>query len=77
MHISTDKVSFQKSLEPSHGVLQLLSNFYSVLILNLLKPLFSIFHVFQSLDIFFVLVNDLYIGDPLESNKTQEICLFQ
>ena len=25
---------------------------------------------------FFVLVNDLYIGDPLESNETQEICIF-
>ena len=55
-----NKVSFQKSLEPSHGVLQLLKNFYSVLILHLLRPLFS---VFQSLGIF--LVNDLYIGDPL------------
>ena len=33
--IYTDKVSFLKSLEPSHGVLQLLKkNFYSVLILH-------------------------------------------
>ena len=27
-----------------------------------------------SSSVFFVLVNDLYIGDPLEANKTQEIC---
>ena len=33
------------------------------------------FHVFQALRIFFALVNDLYIGDPLEANKTQEICI--
>ena len=67
-----------KSLEPSHGVLQLLKkNFYSVLILHLLKSLFSVFRGFQALCIFFVLVNDLYIGDPLEANKTQEICIFQ
>ena len=26
---------------------------------------------------FFFLVNDFYIGDPLEANKTQEICIFQ
>ena len=26
---------------------------------------------------FLVLVNDLYIGNPLEANKTQEICIFQ
>ena len=45
-------------------------NFYSVLLLHLLKPLFSVFHGFQALSIFFVLVNDLYIGDPLEVNKT-------
>ena len=38
--------------------------------------LFSVFHVFQALSIF-VLVNDLYIGDPLEANKTQEISIFQ
>ena len=48
-----NKVSFLKSLEPSHGVIQSLKkNFYSVLILHLLKPLFSVFHVFQSLSIF-------------------------
>ena len=47
------KVSFKKSLKPSHGVLQLLrKNFYSVLILKLLKPLFSVFHVFQALSNF-------------------------
>ena len=50
--------------------------FYSVLILHLLKPLFSVFHVLQALSIF-VLVNDLYIDDPLEVNKTQEIRIFQ
>ena len=67
------KVSFQKSLEPSHGVLQLLKkNFYSVIILHLLKTLFLVFHELQALSIF-VVVNDLYIGDPLETNKTQEI----
>ena len=43
--------------------------FYSVLLLHLLKPLFSVFHGLQALSIFlFVLVNDLYIGDPLEAN---------
>ena len=26
--------------------------------------------------VFFVLVNDLYIGDPFEANKTQEICIY-
>ena len=71
------KVSFKKSLEPSHGVLQLLKkNFYSVLILHLLKPLFSVFHELQALSIFFFfLVNDLYIGDPVEANKRQEMCI--
>ena len=78
-HYNHYKVSFLKSLEPSHGVLQLLEkNFYSVLLLHLLKPLFSLFHGLQALSIFFlVLVNDLYIGDPLEANKLQEICIFQ
>ena len=58
--------------------LQLLkNNFYSVQILHLQKPLFSVFHVLQALSIFFVLVNDLYIGDPLEANIRQEICIFQ
>ena len=78
--IEFHKVSFLKSLEPSHGVLQLLKkNFYSVLILHLLKSLISVFHVFEALSIslFFVLVNNLYVGDPLEANKTQEICIFQ
>ena len=46
------KASFLKSLEPSHGVLQLLNNFYSVLLLHLLKPLFSVFHGLQALSIF-------------------------
>ena len=47
------KVSFLKSLESSHGILQLLKkNFYSVLILHLLKPLFSVFRVLQVLSIF-------------------------
>ena len=31
----------------------------------------------SSSEYFFVLVNDLYIGDPLEANKRQEICIFQ
>ena len=48
-----DKVSFKKSLESSHGVLQLLKkNFYNVLLLHLLKPLFSVFHGLQALSIF-------------------------
>ena len=48
------RLVLRKSLEPSHGVLQLLKkNFYSVLILHLLKPLFLVFHVFQALNIFF------------------------
>ena len=47
------KGTFKKSLEPSHGVLQLLKkNVYSVFILHLPKPLFSVFHVFQALSIF-------------------------
>ena len=48
----------------------------SVFFLHLPKPLFSVFHVFQAMGIF-VLVNNLYIGDPLEANYTQEICIFQ
>ena len=65
------KVSFLKSLESSRGVLQLLKkNFYSVLRLHLLKPLFSVFRVLQFLSIFFfVLVNDLYTGDPIGSKS--------
>ena len=51
-------------------------NFYNILILHLLKPLFSVVHVLQALSIF-VLVNDLYIGDPFGENKTREICIFQ
>ena len=51
-HYNMDKVSFLNSLEPSHGVLQLFKNFYSVLILHLLKPFFSVFRVFQALSIF-------------------------
>ena len=35
--------------------------------LHLPEPLFSVFHVFQAMGIF-VLVNNLYIGDPLEAN---------
>ena len=31
----------------------------------------------SSFEYFFVLVNDLYIGDSLEANKRQEICIFQ
>ena len=50
---SFTRLAFKKSLEPSHGNIQLLKkNFYSVLILHLLKPLFSVFHVFQALSIF-------------------------
>ena len=49
----TTRLALKKSLEPSHGVLQLLKkHFYSVLILYLLMPLFSVFHVFQALSIF-------------------------
>ena len=29
----------------------------------------------SSSEYFFVLVNDVHIGDPLEANKTQEICI--
>ena len=51
----SNKASFKKSCEPSHGVLPLLKKkFYSVLILHLLKPLFSVFLVFQVLRIFFL-----------------------
>ena len=47
------RLAFKKSLEPSHGVLQLIKkNFYSVLILHLLKALFSVFHVLQALSSF-------------------------
>ena len=44
--------------------------------MHLLKPLFSVFYMFQALSIF-VLVNDLSIVDPLEANKTQETCISQ
>ena len=37
---------------------------------------FSVSCVLSS-EYFFVLVNDRYIGDPLEANITQEICSFQ
>ena len=79
-HNLLTRLAFKKSLEPSHGVLQLLKkNFYSVLLLHLLKPLFSVLHGLQALSIFFVLflVNDLSLGDPLEAKKRQEICIFQ
>ena len=68
------RLAFKKNLEPSHGVLQLLKkNVYSVLLLHLLKPLFSVFRELQALSICFVSLNDLYIGDPLEADKRQEI----
>ena len=51
--IRNTRLALKKSLEPSHDVLQLLKkNLYSVLILHLLKPLFSAFHVHQALGIF-------------------------
>ena len=51
-HINT-RLAFKKSLEPLHGVLQLFrKNFYRVLLLHLLKPLFSVFHGLQALSIF-------------------------
>ena len=31
----------------------------------------------SSSEYFFVLVNNLYIGNVLEANKRQEICIFQ
>ena len=37
--------------------------------------LFSVSCV-SSLCLYFALVNDLYISDPLKANKTQEICIF-
>ena len=49
---------------------------YIVLVLHLLKPLFSVFHVLQALNSL-CLVSDLYTSDSLEANKTQEICIFQ
>ena len=56
------RLAFKKSLEPPHGVLQLLNkNFYSVLLLHLLKPLFSVFHGLQALSIFFVLAQELEV----------------
>ena len=39
--------------------------------------LFSVSWASSSEYFFFVLVNDLYIGDPLEANKRREICIFQ
>ena len=52
-NIDLTRLALKKSLEPSHVVLQLLmKNLYSVLILHLLKPLFSAFHVLQPLGIF-------------------------
>ena len=50
---NSTRLAFKESLEPSHGNIQLLKkNFYRVLILHLMKPLFSVFHVFQALSIF-------------------------
>ena len=39
--------------------------------------LFSVSWASSSEYFFFVLVNDLYRGDPLEANKRQEICIIQ
>ena len=39
--------------------------------------LFSVSWASSSEYFFFVLVNDLYISDPLEANKRQDICIFQ
>ena len=51
--VVSTRLAFKKTLKPSHGVLQLLKkNFYSVLLLHLLKPLFSLFHGLQALSIF-------------------------
>ena len=50
--IKPTRLAFKKSLEPSHDVIQSLKkNFCSVLILHLLKPLFSVFQMFQALGI--------------------------
>ena len=69
---NSKRLALKKSLEPSHGVIQLLKkNFYRVLIL----PLFSIPCVSSS-EYFFVLVNDLYIGDPLKTNKHRTYAYF-
>ena len=48
---------------------------YSVLILHLLKPLFSVFSVLQALRIFLVLVNEWEIGDPLEAAENMHMVL--
>ena len=63
----TTRLAFKKRRTITWGFTVIKKNLYSVLILYLLKPLFSAFHVLQALGIF-VLVNDLYIGDPLEAN---------
>ena len=73
--IDLDLIVFQKLFIFLNGA-ELAPVSPSVFILHLPKPLFSVFHMFQALSIF-VLVNDLYIGDPLEANLTQEICIFQ
>ena len=58
------KVSFLKSFEPSHGVLQLSKkNFYSFLFIAFAEAtLFSVSWAPSSE--YFFLVKDLYIGDP-------------
>ena len=57
--------------------MSLKKNFYSGLLLHLLKPLFGSVSWASSSEYFFVLVNNLYIGDLLEANKRQEICIFK
>ena len=61
------RLAFKKRLEPSHGVLQFLECFY---IAFAEATLFSVSCASRSEYFCFVLVNDLYIGDPLEANKT-------
>ena len=71
-------VSFKKSLESSHGVLQLLKKYlYSFFIIAFAEATLFTVSWASSSEYCFVLVNDLYIGDPLEANKRQEICIFQ
>ena len=65
--IDLDLIVFRKLYMFPNNEAELAPVYPCVFILHLRKSLFSVFHVFQALSIF-VLVNDLYIGDPLEAN---------
>ena len=71
--LNLNKVSFSKSLEPSHGVIQSLKkNFYSVFILHLLKPLFSVFQLLSTDHPYLLSL----ISTDINSFFLEQICLY-